>query len=45
MKLKEELSNMGLAFVWIEQQECYLREIAKVVQDGCNDIERQNILA
>ena len=35
---------MGFAFVWIKQQECYLREITKLMQDRCNDIERQNIL-
>jgi hypothetical protein len=45
MELKEELHNIGLAFVWRKQQECSLRELLRLVKDGCNGIERQNILA
>jgi hypothetical protein len=45
MVLKEELYNIGLAFVWRKQQECNLREMLRLVKDRCNDSERQNILA
>jgi hypothetical protein len=45
MELKEELHNIGLAFVWRKQQECNLREMTKIVKDRCNDSERQNVLA
>jgi hypothetical protein len=41
MELKEELYNIGLAFVWRKQQACKLR----LVKDRCNDMARQNILA
>lgn len=45
MQLKEELYNTGLAFVWMRQQDCHLREITKMLTGRCNDNERQNILA
>jgi hypothetical protein len=44
MELKEELHNIGLAFVW-RKQDCNLREILRLVKERCNDMERQNILA
>jgi hypothetical protein len=40
MELKEALYNIGLAFAWMKQQECNLREIIKIVKGICNDIER-----
>jgi len=43
MKLKEEMYNIGLSFLWTKQQECNLRVITKTLKDRCNDIERQNI--
>jgi hypothetical protein len=45
MEVKEELHNIGLAFVWRNQQECDWKEMLKLVKERCNDIERQNMLA
>jgi 23S rRNA maturation mini-RNase III len=45
MELKEELHNIGLAFVWRKQQDWTLRKMTKTLRDRCNDIERQNSLA
>ena len=45
MEVKEELHNIGLAFVWRNQQECNWKEMLKLVKERCNDIERQNMLA
>jgi hypothetical protein len=45
MELKEELFNIGVAFVWRKQQECNLREVLRLVKERCNDIGRLNILA
>ena len=45
VELKEELYNTGLAFVWMKQQDCNLREMTNMLKDRCNNIERQNILA
>ena len=42
--MKEELYNIGLAYVWAKKHECNMTEITKPVKDRCNDIERQNIL-
>jgi len=33
MELKEELCNIGLAFVWTKQQECNLRTVTKTAKD------------
>ena len=41
----EELHNIGLAFVWRNQQECNWKEMLRLVKERCNDTERQNILA
>jgi hypothetical protein len=43
--VKEELHNIGLAFVRRNQQECNWKEMLRLVKEKCNDIERQNILA
>jgi hypothetical protein len=40
MEFKEELDNIGLAFVWTKKQECDLREITKIMEGRCNNIER-----
>jgi DNA-binding transcriptional regulator of glucitol operon len=40
MGLKEELSNIGLAFVWTKQHEYNFRTITKIVKDKCNDIKK-----
>ena len=32
MELKDELYNIGLAFVWTKQQECNVTEITKIVR-------------
>jgi hypothetical protein len=45
MEVKDELHNVGLAFVWRQQQECNWREMLRLMKERCNDIERQNILA
>jgi hypothetical protein len=45
MEVKEELHNMGLAFVWRKQQECNWKEMLRLVKERCNDTERQNMLA
>jgi hypothetical protein len=39
MELKEALYNTGLAFAWMKQQECNLREIIEIAKGRCNDIE------
>ena len=44
-EVKEKLHNVGLAFVWRNQQECNWKEMLKLVKERCNNIERQNILA
>jgi hypothetical protein len=36
MELKEELHNIGLAFVWRKQQECNMREMLKLVTERKN---------
>ena len=38
MELKEELYNIGLAFVQRQEKECNLTEITKIVKDRCNDM-------
>jgi hypothetical protein len=43
-KLKRN-TNIDLAFMWREQEECNLRVITMILKDRCNDIERQNILS
>jgi hypothetical protein len=45
MEAKEELHNIGLAFVWRNQQECNWKEMIRLVKVRCNDIERQKMLA
>jgi hypothetical protein len=45
MEVKEELHNIGLAFVWRKEQKCNLREVLRLVKERCNNTERQNILA
>jgi hypothetical protein len=45
MEVKEELHNIGLAFVWRKQQECNWKEMLRLVKHRCNDIERENMLA
>jgi hypothetical protein len=45
MELKQELYNIGLAFVWRKQHECHLTEMTKTVRDRRNDTGRYNILA
>jgi hypothetical protein len=45
MEVKGELLNIGLAFVWRNQQECNWKEMLRLVKERCNDIERQNMLA
>ena len=45
VELKQELHYIGLTFVWRKQGDCNLREMTKVVNDRCDDTERQNILA
>jgi hypothetical protein len=45
MELKEELHNIGLAFVWRKHQESELREMLRLLKQRCNDTERQNTLA
>jgi hypothetical protein len=44
MEEKEELHDIGLAFVW-RKQECNWKETLRLVKERCNDMERQNILA
>jgi len=39
MELKKGMCNRRLAFVWMQQQECNLKEITKMVKDRCNDME------
>jgi hypothetical protein len=45
VELKEELHNIGLAFVSKNQQECNSKEMLRLEKERCNDIERQNMLA
>jgi hypothetical protein len=45
MEVKEELHNIGLAFVWRNQQECNWKEMLRLVKERCDDIERQNMIA
>jgi Fe2+ or Zn2+ uptake regulation protein len=45
MEVKEELHNIGLAFVWRNQQECNWKEMLRLMKERCSDIERQNMLA
>jgi hypothetical protein len=45
MEVKEKLHNIGLAFVWRNQQECNWEEMLRLVKERCSDIERQNMLA
>ena len=45
MGVKEELHNIGLAFVWRKQRECNWKEMLRLVKERCNYTERQNILA
>jgi hypothetical protein len=47
MELKEELYNIGLAFVWTKQQECNLMIIiTKIVKDKRNERDTEkHILA
>ena len=42
IRLKGELYNIGLAFVWRKRQECNLREKIKIVKTICNYIGRQS---
>ena len=45
LDFKEEMCNIGLAFMLTEQQECNLREITNIVKDRYNDTEGgKNIL-
>jgi hypothetical protein len=44
-ELKEELYNIGPAFLWRKQQDCNLRETTKIMKERCNDINRQNMTA
>jgi len=39
MELKKEMCNRRLAFVWMQQQECNLKGITKMVKDRYNDME------
>ena len=42
MEVKEELHNIGLAFVWRKQQECNWKEMLRLMKERCNDTERKN---
>jgi hypothetical protein len=35
-EVKEEVHNIGLAFVWRKQQECNWKEILRLVKGRCN---------
>ena len=39
MKLKKEMCNKRLAFVWMQQKECSLEEMIEMVKDRCSDME------
>ena len=39
MELKKEMCNRRLAFIWMQQQECNLKEMTNMVKDRCNDME------
>jgi hypothetical protein len=43
--MKQKPNSIGLTSVWLNQQECNLRQIIKLVKERCNDKERQNIVA
>ena len=43
--LRQELYNIGLTYVWRNQQERDFTEITKTVKYWCNGSERQDILA
>jgi hypothetical protein len=45
MEVKEELHNIGLAFVWRKQLQCNWKGMLRLVKERCNDTERQNMLA
>jgi hypothetical protein len=36
----EKLDSTGLAFIWLNEQECNLREISKLVTEKCDDIDK-----
>jgi DNA-binding transcriptional regulator of glucitol operon len=42
-KLKEEMCNSGLVFVWRKKQACNLTGITKIVKDRFNNTGRQDI--
>jgi 4-hydroxy-3-methylbut-2-enyl diphosphate reductase IspH len=44
-ELREELHNIGIAFMRRNQQECNFKEMTQIVKELCNAIERQNIFA
>jgi hypothetical protein len=44
-KLKQELNNTRLKFVWRKRQGCNLRKITKMMKDRCKDTGRQSVVA
>jgi hypothetical protein len=38
------LDSVRLAFVWMNQLEINLRETSRLVKEGCNGMERQNMV-
>jgi intein-encoded DNA endonuclease-like protein len=42
-EMKEELENIGLAYIRHSQQECNIRRLRRIIRERCNDIERHNL--
>jgi hypothetical protein len=42
-ELEEELYSIRIVFVWMNQQERKLRNISRLVKEGCKVVERQNM--
>jgi hypothetical protein len=41
--MKKELESIGLAYIWHSQQEWNTNRLWRIIRQGCNDSERQNL--
>jgi hypothetical protein len=44
-KLNEQLSKIGLGYIWHDLSVNTVSGICKIIKERCNDIERQNLFA
>jgi hypothetical protein len=41
--VKEELAKVGLGYIWQNQQENSVSRACKIIEERCNDTEKQNL--